>query len=43
VRISAREIDKDELNKLAMWGIEHSPVADAVQRAVPMDVIIVVN
>jgi uncharacterized OsmC-like protein len=43
VQISAHGIDADELKDLVSWAIEHSPVADAVQRAVPMEVVVAVN
>ena len=36
VRLAAEGIDEEVLRELAVWGIVHCPVCDAVERATPM-------
>jgi uncharacterized OsmC-like protein len=43
VQVSARGVDAHNLRELVSWGIAHSPVADALQRAVPMEMVVSVN
>lgn len=43
VQISARGVDAPVLRTLVAWGIAHSPVADALQRAIPLEIAITVS
>jgi len=43
VRISAKGVDETDLNGIVSWAIAHSPVADALQRIVPLTVTTTVN
>lgn len=36
VRLSAPGVDRSVLEDIAHWGVEHCPVCDAVERAVPI-------
>ncbi len=36
VRIAAKGANETKLREIVKWGVEHCPVADAIQRAVPM-------
>ena len=38
LRMSAQGIGLDELEELAVWAVDHCPVADAVRRAIPVHV-----
>lgn len=43
VQVSAQAVDASVLNELVAWGIAHSPMADALQRAVPMEIAVAVG
>jgi uncharacterized OsmC-like protein len=43
VRISAMGVDETVLNDIVAWAVAHSPVADALQRTVPLTVATTVN
>ncbi|CAN5281565.1 hypothetical protein BH18ACT5_BH18ACT5_16550 [soil metagenome] len=36
IRVSAKSTGTDRLAELARWAVEHCPVSDAVQRAIPV-------
>ena len=36
IRIAAAGVDRAILKEIAHWGVEHCPVCDAVERAVPI-------
>jgi uncharacterized OsmC-like protein len=36
VRIAAEGTSEAKLREVVAWGVEHCPVADAIQRAVPL-------
>ena len=36
IRIAAKDVDQDKLSEMLQWVEEHSPVADAIRRSVPM-------
>lgn len=38
VRIAAAGIDTDTLEAIARWGVRHCPVADALERSIPVTV-----
>lgn len=40
VSIAARGFDRATIQALARWAVDHCPVADSVQRAVPLEVVI---
>lgn len=40
VRIASENASEQELRDIADWGVEHSPVDDAVRRAIPVDVVV---
>ena len=42
-RMGAEGADRDQLQDLAGWAVEHCPVAEAVQRAVPVHFDVVVS
>jgi hypothetical protein len=37
VRIAAKGADPAELESIVAWGVAHSPIADALRRAVPTE------
>lgn len=43
IRLSAKGVDKSKLQSIVDWGVVHSPIADALQRAVPMEVVMTVE
>ena len=43
VRISAKGVDETVLRNIVTWAVAHSPVADALQRTVPLTVATTVN
>ncbi len=43
VRISAKGVDETVLKDIVTWAVAHSPVADALQRIVPLTVATTVN
>ena len=43
VQISAKGVDKKTLKDIVIWAVAHSPVADALQRAVPLTVTTTIN
>jgi uncharacterized OsmC-like protein len=43
VRISAKGVDETVLKDIVTWAVAHSPVADALQRTVPLTVATTVN
>lgn len=40
VRIDADGVDHQQLETIARWGMDHCPVADAVQRPVPIELVV---
>jgi uncharacterized OsmC-like protein len=40
VRLRAEGVDPATLDELAHWGVHHCPVCDALERAVPIDVVV---
>jgi hypothetical protein len=43
VQISAKGLDETVLKDIVRWAIAHSPVADALQRIVPLTVTTTIN
>jgi uncharacterized OsmC-like protein len=43
VQVSASGVGEHRLRELVSWSIDHSPVADALQRAVPVEMVVTVN
>ena len=43
VRMSAKGVDEKALKDIVTWAVAHSPVADALQRTVPLTVTTIVN
>jgi uncharacterized OsmC-like protein len=43
VKIAAKDVPGGDLFALARWGVDHCPVVDAVQRAVPIEVEVLVE
>ncbi len=40
VRLRASGVDEATLTEIARWGVKHCPVCDAVERAVPIEVVV---
>jgi uncharacterized OsmC-like protein len=40
VRLTASGVDEATLTEIARWGVKHCPVCDAVERAVPIEVVV---
>ncbi len=40
VRLTAAAVDEATLGEVAHWGVKHCPVCDAVERAVPIEVVV---
>jgi uncharacterized OsmC-like protein len=43
VRLTADGVDPSTLDEMARWGVEHCPVCDALERAVPITVEVATN
>jgi hypothetical protein len=41
VRVAATDADETALRDIVQWADEHSPVDDAVRRAVPVELVVV--